>query len=79
MTGMVHARDLVRILHHVLDLVVEPDIDRLVDQAAGHQGQEHGGNQGKADKGGDQLRAEPRPNEPMSPFEIGFDEIAREE
>ena len=63
----------------MFDLIIEPDIDRLIDQTAGNQRQQNGGNQRKSDEGRDQLRPEPGPHKPMPPFEVGFDEVAGQE
>ena len=76
MPGMLHARHFIRILHHPIDLITEPDIDRFIDQSARHNRQQNRRDQREADKGGDQLGAKPRSDQPMAPLEIGFDQIA---
>ena len=43
----------------MFDLIVEPDINGFVDQPAGDQCEQHGGNEGKSDEGRDQLCPKP--------------------
>ena len=45
MTRMLHLRHFIRVTHDPVDLIAEPYVHGLVHQAAGHEGQEHGGDQ----------------------------------
>ena len=77
--GMVHPRHLVGIFHHMFNLIIEPDINRLVHQAARDEGKQHRGNQSEADEGRDQFRAKSRTHKAVTPLKIGFDQISREQ
>ena len=79
MPFMVHPRHFLGVLEHLLDLIVEPHIHGLVDQAASHKSQEHGRDQRETNERGNQLDPETRPHQAMPTFEIGLDQIPGEQ
>jgi hypothetical protein len=77
--GMLHLGDFVRVAHDVIDLIAEPHVHRFIHKSAGYKSQQDRRDERKSDKGGHKFRAKAGAEQPVAPFEVGLDDVSREE